>query len=68
MRSRTGSIAAAGATTPGAVIGGLRAMAPRSGVLGRYRSDRFGDTTERTFGVYRIRSGALAFAGSVAAP
>ena len=61
---------AVSATGPdrGAVVGALRAMPGRAGALGTYRFDRFGDTTERTFGLYGIRRGALVWAGTVEAP
>jgi branched-chain amino acid transport system substrate-binding protein len=51
-----------------AVIRRLRTMPTRAGALGTYRFDRFGDTTLRTVGLYRIRAGAPAYAGAVAAP
>jgi branched-chain amino acid transport system substrate-binding protein len=51
-----------------AVVEALRAMPERAGAIGSYRFDRFGDTTERTFGVYRVRRAALEFAGTVDAP
>jgi branched-chain amino acid transport system substrate-binding protein len=56
---------ASGAAHPAAVIRRLRALPPQAGVLGTYRFDRFGDTTLRTFGLYRVRGAALAYAGSV---
>jgi hypothetical protein len=37
-------------------------------VLGTYGFDRFGDTTLRTYGLYRIRGGGLTYAGAVEAP
>lgn len=40
-------------------------MPPRASVLGTCRFDRFGDTTLRAFGVYRLRAGELALAGPV---
>jgi branched-chain amino acid transport system substrate-binding protein len=46
----------------------LHAMPERDGPAGRYRFDRFGDTTTRTFGVYRIAGGGLRFARRVEAP
>jgi hypothetical protein len=40
----------------------------RQSVLGAYSFDRFGDTTLRDYGLYRIRGGALQWAGVVRAP
>jgi hypothetical protein len=40
----------------------------RRSVLGRYGIDRFGDTTLRTYGIYRIRDGDLAWDRAVMAP
>ena len=51
-----------------AVIDALQAMPDRAGAIGTYRFDRFGDTTLRTFGTYRVRRGALEWAGTVDAP
>jgi branched-chain amino acid transport system substrate-binding protein len=51
-----------------AVVEALRAMPQRAGAIGSYRFDRFGDTTLRTFGLYRVRGGALEWAGTVDAP
>jgi branched-chain amino acid transport system substrate-binding protein len=51
-----------------AVIDVLQAMPDRAGAVGTYRFDRFGDTTLRTFGTYRVRRGALEWAGTVDAP
>jgi branched-chain amino acid transport system substrate-binding protein len=46
----------------------LRALRDRPSVLGTYGFDRFGDTTLRDYGLYRIRGGALHWAGTVRAP
>jgi branched-chain amino acid transport system substrate-binding protein len=51
-----------------AVIAWLRSVVDRPSVLGTYGFDRFGDTTLRTYGLYRIRGGGLTNAGAVAAP
>jgi ABC-type branched-subunit amino acid transport system substrate-binding protein len=67
MRVVLDAVAAAGPDRR-AVIRGLRTMPNRTGVLGTYRFDRFGDTTLRTYGLYRIRRGELVFAGAVTAP
>jgi len=61
------AVAAAGAGR-GAVVEALRAMPGRAGAIGTYRLDRFGDTTLRTFGLYRVRRGALEWAGTAQAP
>jgi branched-chain amino acid transport system substrate-binding protein len=51
-----------------AVIGWLRGMRNRPSVVGTYSFDRFGDTTLRDYGLYRIRRGELQWAGAVRAP
>ena len=51
-----------------AVIAWLRSVADRPSALGTYGFDRFGDTTLRTYGLYRIRGGNLMYAGAVEAP
>jgi branched-chain amino acid transport system substrate-binding protein len=51
-----------------ALLGWLRTVRDRPGVLGTYGFDRFGDTTLRDFGVYRIRGGGLEWAGAVRVP
>ena len=51
-----------------AVIDWMRSVTDRPSVLGSYGFDRFGDTTLRTYGLYRIRRGALVYAGAVEAP
>jgi branched-chain amino acid transport system substrate-binding protein len=51
-----------------AVIDWLRSVTDRPSVLGSYGFDPFGDTTLRTYGLYRIRRGALIYAGAVEAP
>jgi branched-chain amino acid transport system substrate-binding protein len=50
------------------VIGWLRSVESRPSVLGDYGFDRFGDTTTRTYGLYRIDGGQLVYAGAVQAP
>jgi branched-chain amino acid transport system substrate-binding protein len=50
-----------------AIIQHLRAMPARAGVIGTYGFDRFGDTTQRTYGLYGISAGALRFAAAVTA-
>jgi branched-chain amino acid transport system substrate-binding protein len=51
-----------------AVIGWLHDVRDRQSVLGTYSFDRFGDTTLRDYGIYRIRGGELQWAGAVRAP
>jgi branched-chain amino acid transport system substrate-binding protein len=51
-----------------AVIRWLHDVRDRQSVLGRYSFDRHGDTTLRDYGLYRIRGGALQWAGAVRAP
>jgi branched-chain amino acid transport system substrate-binding protein len=51
-----------------ALIAWLRTVRNRASVLGTYGFDRFGDTTLRDFGTYRIRNRRLEWAGSVLAP
>ena len=51
-----------------AVIEWLRDMPARAGALGTYRFDSYGDTTLRSYGLYRVRQGALWWAGAVEAP
>lgn len=51
-----------------AVIRWLNDVHNRQSVLGRYSFDRFGDTTLRDYGLYRIRGGALEWARAVRAP
>jgi hypothetical protein len=46
----------------------LRTVENRPSVLGIYEFDRFGDTTLRDYGLYRIRGGELEWAGAVRAP
>jgi branched-chain amino acid transport system substrate-binding protein len=50
------------------VIRWLHGMRNRQSVLGTYSFDRFGDTTLRDYGLYRIRGGALQWAGAIRAP
>ena len=51
-----------------AVIGWLHDVGNRQSVLGTYSFDRFGDTTIRDYGLYRISGGELQWAGAVRAP
>ncbi len=51
-----------------AVIRWLHDVGNRQSVLGTYSFDRFGDTTIRDYGLYRIRGGQLEWAGAVRAP
>jgi branched-chain amino acid transport system substrate-binding protein len=51
-----------------AMIRWLRTVENRPSVLGIYEFDRFGDTTLRDYGLYRIRGGELEWAGTVRAP
>lgn len=55
------AIARAGAQgeEPAAVVAAAFATRDRESVLGTYSIDRFGDTTIRDYGVYRIADGAL---------
>jgi branched-chain amino acid transport system substrate-binding protein len=67
MRVVLDAVAAAGPDRR-AVIEWLRNMPERTGAVGTYRFDPYGDTTLRTFGLYRVRRGALEWAGAVQAP
>lgn len=67
MRLVLDAVAAVG-PEPRAVTRWVRGLRGRSSVLGRYSFDRFGDTTIRRFGTYRIRRGGLVWAGAVRAP
>ena len=67
MRLVLDAVAAAGSDRL-AVIESLRDMPARAGAVGTYRFDRYGDTTLRSFGLYRVRRGALEWAGAVEAP
>jgi branched-chain amino acid transport system substrate-binding protein len=51
-----------------AVVRWLHDVRNRQSVLGTYSFDRFGDTTIRDYGLYRIRGGELEWAGAVRAP
>jgi branched-chain amino acid transport system substrate-binding protein len=46
----------------------LRSVKDRDSPLGRYSIDRYGDTTERRYGLYRPRRGQLYWAGTVRGP
>jgi hypothetical protein len=61
------AIAAVGPSRP-AIIGWLHALRARASPIGTYGFGPTGDTTLRDYGVYRIRDGALAWAGLVRAP
>jgi branched-chain amino acid transport system substrate-binding protein len=67
MRVILDAVAAAGPQRR-AVIRALHRMPDRAGALGTYRFDRFGDTTLRTYGIYRVREDELVYAGAVQAP
>jgi branched-chain amino acid transport system substrate-binding protein len=67
MRLVLEAVAAVGPSRQ-AVIEWLRDMPTRTGALGTYRFDRYGDTTLRSYGVYRVRHGALWWSGAVEAP
>jgi branched-chain amino acid transport system substrate-binding protein len=66
MRLVLDAVAAAGSDRR-AVIDWLSNMPTRAGAVGTYRFDRFGDTTLRTYGLYRVRRGLLEWAGAVEA-
>ena len=66
MRVVLDAVAAVG-PRPLMMIRWLRMMPIRSGPIRTYRFDRFGDTTARSFGLYRISDGALAYAGAIQA-
>ena len=51
-----------------AVIRWLFAVRGRVGAVGVYGFDRYGDTTERTYGVLHVREGQLIFSGAVQTP
>ena len=55
-------------TDRSAVLEWLRSTTDRPSVLGLYGFDPFGDTTLRTYGLYRVRRGALRYVGAVQAP
>jgi branched-chain amino acid transport system substrate-binding protein len=67
MRLVLDAVAAAGPSRR-AVIRWLHDIRNRQSVLGTYSFDRFGDTTLREYGLYRIRGGELQWAGVVRAP
>ena len=67
MRVVLDAVAAAGSDRL-AVIRWLRGMPARTGAVGTYRFDRYGDTTLRSYGLYRVRRGVLEWAGAVEAP
>jgi branched-chain amino acid transport system substrate-binding protein len=67
MRLALDAVAAVGPRRR-AVIRWLHDVRNRRSVLGRYSFDRYGDTTLRDYGLYRIRRGALQWAGAVRAP
>jgi branched-chain amino acid transport system substrate-binding protein len=51
-----------------AVTAWLKTVNGRAGVIGTYGFDANGDTTMKTYGLYGIRGGLLAWAGTVQAP
>jgi branched-chain amino acid transport system substrate-binding protein len=55
-------------TDRGAVIRWLFSVRDRDSVLGRYSIDPYGDTTLRSYGIYRVQRGSLSWAGEVQAP
>jgi branched-chain amino acid transport system substrate-binding protein len=59
---------AAGGADRAAVIRWLFSVRERDSPLGRYSIDRHGDTTRRSYGVYRVRRGRLDWTGAVQAP
>jgi branched-chain amino acid transport system substrate-binding protein len=61
------AVQAAGASRRG-VIDSLFAVRDRQSVLGTYSIDPFGDTTLRTFGIYRVSRGALRWSNAVRVP
>jgi branched-chain amino acid transport system substrate-binding protein len=61
------AVLAAGASRDG-VIDWLFSVRDREGVFGTYSIDPFGDTTFRTFGIYRISQGRLRWSNAVQAP
>jgi branched-chain amino acid transport system substrate-binding protein len=61
------AVAVAGASRDG-VIDSLFSVRDRQSVLGTYSIDAFGDTTLRSFGIYRILRGRLRWSNAVAAP
>jgi branched-chain amino acid transport system substrate-binding protein len=66
MRLALDAIAARGADRQG-VIDWLRAVRDRPSVLGTYGLDRYGDTTLRDYGAYRVGGGEFFWAGRVRA-
>lgn len=61
------AVVAAGASRDG-VIDSLFSVRDRQSVLGTYSIDPFGDTTLRSFGIYRIADGRLRWSNAVLAP
>ncbi|WP_028058177.1 branched-chain amino acid ABC transporter substrate-binding protein [Candidatus Solirubrobacter pratensis] len=59
---------AAGARDKAGVLGFLRGVNGRQGVIGTYGFDANGDTTMKQFGLYVVRGGVLRSAGVVIAP
>ena len=59
---------ASGGADRAAVIRQLFSVRDRDSPLGRYSIDRYGDTTLRTYGIYRVRRGSLSWADAVQAP
>jgi branched-chain amino acid transport system substrate-binding protein len=58
----------AGARDKTGVLGFLRAVNGRQGVIGTYGFDANGDTTMKDYGLYAVRGGGLRWAGVVKAP
>jgi branched-chain amino acid transport system substrate-binding protein len=67
MRLVLDAVAAVGRDRAG-VVEWLHEVRNRESVLGTSSFDRFGDTTLREHGLYRIRGGELQWAGAVRAP
>lgn len=61
------AVGAAGASRDG-VIASLFSVRDRQSVLGTYSIDPFGDTTLRSYGIYRISGGRLRWSNAVTAP
>jgi branched-chain amino acid transport system substrate-binding protein len=61
------AVETAGASRAG-VIDSLFSVRDRQSVLGTYSIDPFGDTTLRSFGIYRISNGRLRWSNAVTAP
>jgi branched-chain amino acid transport system substrate-binding protein len=67
MRLIVDAVAAVG-PDPRAITGWLHTVHDRAGVVGTYGFDANGDTTRRTYGLYRIAARRIVWAGTVTAP